>query len=404
MNVGTVSAALVAGNPTVDAQSLRLTPPFSTDLTVLSSSYTAMPSEMYHNMVPQPVSSPNQSQPHRQQVGMNEQRLVHDRPQTPEENFLTSLRRSIEGHFNPVCIMQNDVLQAILTCYQGCYPFQLILANPNFQMYIAHCVEMNMPVVPTFLRALENSRFISVTADQMFVYLNVAHNSQVYSELTTDPTAHSHQSYHGPANGMGGTMTCGGDNVQELASINYKPQVFNHMNHIQYQNGNSESPTSVVEASPVYVQGGDENYGDDKPPRIFIQQGAVPTVFVPTTTVVSPRPNRQSVVHPSVQVSPNATNLAEYHGPTMISSPAQPKSAAHESGEAKVATERSNAGVKQSNKKRYRNYARKKKGKHQLNNTPDNVTNPEPTGADDCETSGLEEKVAKLSIDAVDDK
>lgn len=339
-------------------------------------------------MVPQFFPSP-------QQVGMKDP-TIH-RPQSPDESFLASLRHSIECHFNPENILQNDVLQAILMCYQGCYPLQLVMANQHFQMYIAHCTELNLPVLETFIRALEHSRVISVTEDRLFLYLvaqpphNMAqatHNTTYLeaASVASEPPTRSLQGFCGISNGM---MPGGCDNVQELASINHcAPNYMSHHHHHQQQQyhpgQSSESPTSVFEAA-FYVNGNYENY--DKHPSMFIQPGA--TMFVPTTAYAVPRPTRQSNETPSQPPEHGATIPSCTTTSSFI-----PAATLDDTTKEEGQPPPNHVEPKQVNKRRTKNNWRKKKNhtnKHQ-NDVAESTKQVAAT------TEALKENMANLSI------
>jgi hypothetical protein len=242
---------------------------------------------------------------------------VQERPPSPDELFLTSLRQCIEGHFNPEHVMHNDVLQSVLNCYQGYYPLQFLLVNPIFESYIAHCYAEDLPVVPSFLRALEHSRTICVTGDNLFIYLADAPSGPPSTHQQQQPqvqhTPHMAQSMmhsagprsflqvasgsraQSPQVGFYGVVAAGnqgtsmpGPNVPELTYINNdKPppmtnahtQFMNHHpHHDQYA---SESPTSVFEVLPDHQGQGmmeNQNHNRDECQTRFVQHGP-PTMF-----------------------------------------------------------------------------------------------------------------------------
>lgn len=252
---------------------------------------------------------------------------VQERPPSPDEFFLTSLRQCIEGHFNPDHVMHNDVLQSILNCYQGYYPLQFILVNPIFESYIAHCYAEDLPVVPAFLRALEHSRTICVTEDHLFIYLadepsgppSPQQQPQIqHTQHMTQPMIHSAgpRSFlqvasgsraQSPQVGFYGVVAAGnqgtsmpGPNVPELTYINNdKPQMTNahaqfmnhHQHHDQYA---SESPTSVFEALPDHQGQGmmeNQNHNRDECQPRFVQYGPPTTFYASSSNAPSmPRP------------------------------------------------------------------------------------------------------------------
>lgn len=93
-------------------------------------------------------------------------------PTPPDDFVLNDIRRQVEYLLSPTNVQRDILLQQYLCTYNGCFPIYFLTQYPNIQQahkQLGHYSSESLESV--ILRALENSRLVSVSDDGRFVYL-----------------------------------------------------------------------------------------------------------------------------------------------------------------------------------------------------------------------------------------